>query len=119
MVRKDISNQLSNRVIRKEEESVRYSEYKINPLILNRWSPRAMPCDEELSNEELMPIFEAARWAPSSFNIQPWRFIYAKRNTVRAEDWNRFLNLLAEPNKDLAKNAATLTVVISKKRVRI
>jgi nitroreductase len=115
MVRKDISNQLLNRVIRKEEESVRYSEYKINPLILNRWSPRAMPGDEELSNEESMPIFEAARWAPSSFDIQPWRFIYAKRNTVRAEDWNRFLNLLAEANKDWAKNAAVLTVVISKK----
>ena len=37
-----------------------------------------MPGDEELSNEELMPIFEAARWAPSAFNSQPWRFIYAK-----------------------------------------
>ena len=71
MMRKNISNQLSKRVIKKEEESVRYSEYKINPLILNRWSPRSMPGDEELSNEELMPIFEAARWAPSAFNSQP------------------------------------------------
>jgi nitroreductase len=41
-----------------------------------------------------MPLFEAARWAPSSFNVQPWRFIYVKRNTVRAEDWKRFFNLL-------------------------
>ena len=65
-------------VIKSEEEGVIYSEYKINPLILNRWSPRSMPGDEELSNEELMPIFEAARWAPSAFNSQPGRFIYAK-----------------------------------------
>ena len=62
MMRKNISNQLSKQVIKNEEEGVRYSEYKINPLILNRWSPRSMPGDVELSNEELMPIFEAARW---------------------------------------------------------
>lgn len=108
-------NQLSKQVIKREEESVRYSEYKINPLILNRWSPRSMTGDEELSNEEIMPIFEAARWAPSAFNTQPWRFIYAKRNTVREEVWNRFFNLLVEGNKEWAKNAAVLTVVISKK----
>ena len=76
-----------------------------------------MPGDEELSNEELMPIFEAARWAPSAFNSQPWRFIYAKRNTVREEDWNRLFNLLVDGNKEWAKNAAVLTVVISKKEV--
>jgi nitroreductase len=66
-----------------------------------------------------MPLFEAARWAPSSVNVQPWRFIYAKRNTVRAEDWKRFFNLLADVNKDWAKNAAVLIVVISKKGFRI
>jgi nitroreductase len=110
-----MTNQLSKQVIKKEEESFRYSEYKINPLILNRWSPRSMTGDEELSNEELMPIFEAARWAPSAFNTQPWRFIYANRNTVREEVWNRFFNLLVDGNKEWAKNAAVLTVVISKK----
>ena len=61
---------------------------------------------EELSNEELMSLFEAAKWAPSSANAQPWRFIYAKRNTVGAEDWNRLFNLLADFNKSWAKNAA-------------
>ena len=55
--------------------------------------------------------------APSAFNSQPWRFIYAKRNTVREEDWNRFFNLLVEGNKEWAKNGAALTVVISKKEV--
>lgn len=78
-MRKDISNQLSNIVLEKEEEEgVRRSEYKINSLILNRWSPRAMSEGKELSNEDLMSLFEAARWAPSSSNAQPWRFIYGK-----------------------------------------
>lgn len=52
----------------------RKTEYDINPLILNRWSTRAMT-GEELANKELMSLFEAARWAPSSNNNQPWRFI--------------------------------------------
>lgn len=73
-----------------------------------------MTGNEELSNEELMPIFEAARWASSAFNTQPWRFIYAKRNTVREEVWNKFFYLLVEGNKECAQNAAVLTVVISK-----
>jgi hypothetical protein len=50
----------------------------INSLILNRWSPMAMT-GEELADEELMSLFEAARWAPSGYNSQPWRFVYAKK----------------------------------------
>jgi len=50
--------------------------YNINPLILNRWSPRSMTGEDE---HTIMNLFEAARWAPSSYNNQPWRFIYAKR----------------------------------------
>src|SRR5207244_9556227 len=86
----------------------RQSTYKINPLILSRWSPRSMT-GEELSDEEIMSLFEAARWAPSSSNNQPWRFISAKRNT---EYWNKFFNLLVEGNKIWTKNAAVLVVVI-------
>jgi nitroreductase len=67
---------------------------------------------EALNDDEIMPLFEAARWAPSSYNNQPWRFIYAKRGT---EHWNRFFNLLMEANKVWAKNAAILVVVISRK----
>jgi len=47
---------------------------------------------EEFNDEDLMALFEAARWAPSSYNNQPWRFIYAKRNT---ESWKRFFELMA------------------------
>jgi nitroreductase len=94
-----------------EIEQSRKSTYPINPLILNRWSPRAMT-GEDLDNEEIMSLFEAARWAPSSYNNQPWRFIYAKRNT---EHWERLFNLLADGNKTWAKNSALLVVVISRK----
>ncbi|MBI2775317.1 nitroreductase family protein [Candidatus Dependentiae bacterium] len=89
---------------------VRKSSYAINPIILNRWSPRAMS-GEPLTDKELMQLFEAARWAPSSFNNQPWRFIYAKKNT---DSWEKFFNLLVPANQSWAKNAAALVVIISR-----
>jgi len=95
-----------------ETERSRKSTYPINPLILKRWSPRSMT-GEDLDNEEIMSLFEAARWAPSSYNNQPWRFIYAKRNT---EHWDRLFNLLADGNRIWAKNSALLVVVISRKK---
>lgn len=67
---------------------------------------------ETIQEEELMALFEAARWAPSSYNNQPWRFLYAKRNT---EHWEKFLKLMGEFNQGWAKNAAVLVVIISKK----
>jgi nitroreductase len=85
--------------------------YRINSLILNRWSPRSMT-GETLSDDDIMSLFEAARWAPSSSNNQPWRFIYAKRNT---EHWDKLFNLMVEGNKLWANNAAVLVVVISRK----
>lgn len=94
-----------------EVQQNRKPEYPIDPIFLNRWSPRAMS-GEELSDEELMPLFEAARWAPSSYNAQQRRFLYAKRNTP---DWDLFFNLLLEGNKIWAKNAAVLVVVIARK----
>jgi nitroreductase len=94
-----------------EIQTKRTSEYPISPLILSRWSPRSMT-GEELGDDDIMSLFEAARWAPSSFNNQPWRFIYAKRNT---EHWDRLFNLLVDVNKTWAKNAALLAVVISRK----
>lgn len=67
---------------------------------------------EPLNDEELMPLFEAARWAPSSYNNQHWRFIYAKRD---APAWKTFLGLLVEGNRVWAEKAAVLVVIISKK----
>lgn len=82
----------------------------IHPILSNRWSPRSMS-GEEMKDEELLPLFEAARWAPSSYNNQPWRFIYAKRNTP---EWNHLYKLMVEFNQTWTKNAAVLLCVISK-----
>ena len=94
-----------------EVKEKRKYTYKVTPLIINRWSPRAMS-GEELTDAELMPLFEAARWAPSSYNGQPWRFIYAKKNTAH---WNKMFNLLGDWNKQWCKNAAALVVIIARK----
>jgi nitroreductase len=89
---------------------VRRSDYPIDPLFLDRWSPRAMS-GEEITETELLTLFEAARWAPSSYNGQPWRILYARRDTGH---WTLFFNLLVEFNQTWAKNAAALAVLISK-----
>jgi nitroreductase len=101
--------------IQEIKRRTRQPTFPINPLLLNRWSPRSMT-GEEMDDETIMALFEAARWAPSSYNNQPWRFIYAKRDTSH---WNRLFGLVAEPNKVWAKNAALLVVVASNKQFDI
>ncbi|NOJ28063.1 MAG: nitroreductase, partial [Nitrososphaera sp.] len=85
--------------------------FPINSIILSRWSPRSMT-GEEIADDQLMSLFEAARWAPSSFNNQPWRFIYAKKNS---EYWDRLFGLLVDSNKVWAKDASALVVIVSAK----
>ena len=92
------------------ENGERVREHGVDPLFLSRWSPRAFT-GEPIPHETLMTMFEAARWAPSCFNMQPWRFLYATRD---GEHWVRFLNLLIPYNQDWAKNASVLGVVVSK-----
>ncbi len=89
----------------------RKPDHEISPIFINRWSPRAMS-GEELGKEELIQLFEAARWAPSSMNNQPWRFLYALKNTAH---WETFFGLLTPNNQTWCKKAAALIVVISKK----
>jgi len=87
----------------------RTSDHPIDPIFLERWSPRAF-ADETISQEELLTMLEAGRWAPSSYNSQPWRFVYARRGTPQ---WEPMLSLLIEFNQSWAKNAAALVVVAS------
>lgn len=89
---------------------VRKADHPIEELFLDRWSPRAMS-GGSVSAEELMALFEAARWAPSSYNNQPWRILYARRDT---EHWPVFLGLLVEGNRTWAKDAAALLLFVSK-----
>lgn len=85
-------------------------ENNVHEIFISRWSPRAMS-GEEIDEAALKTLFEAARWAPSSNNNQPWRFIYARRNTPY---WDTLFGLMNEGNQVWAKNAAVLMVVISK-----
>ncbi len=90
---------------------VRKADHPIDTLFLDRWSPRAMS-GEAVSEAELMTLFEAARWAPSSYNNQPWRFLYARRDTG---NWELFFDLLVEFNQGWASSAAALIVFVSRK----
>lgn len=89
---------------------VRRADHPIDTLFLDRWSPRAMT-GEPIDEAELLTLFEAARWAPSSGNSQPWRFLYARRDT---EHWPVFFDLLAEGNRTWCHRAAALIVFISR-----
>jgi nitroreductase len=88
----------------------RRPEHDIEGFFPDRWSPRAMT-GEEIGREELMRMFEAARWAMSSMNNQPWRFLYALRNTPA---WDVFFGFLTANNQSWCRNAAALIVVVSK-----
>ena len=91
--------------------SIRKPDYPIETLFLRRWSPRAMS-GEPLTDREFMTLFEAARWAPSTYNEQEWRFLYARRDTPQ---WPLFFDLLMEANQAWCKNAAVLAVVLARK----
>ena len=86
------------------------AQHPVDELFLDRWSPRAMS-GESVTDEELMTLFEAARWAPSSYNNQPWRILYARRGT---EHWQTFFDLLVEGNRAWAQHAAALILFASK-----
>jgi nitroreductase len=89
----------------------RDAEHPIEAIFLKRWSPRAMS-GGSLSDREILQLFEAARWAPSTYNEQEWRFLYARRDTPH---WPTFFDLLVEANQVWCQNAALLVVVLSHK----
>jgi nitroreductase len=96
--------------VKMNASEVRKSEHAVDKIFLDRWSPRALS-GEPITDTELLSLFEAAKWAPSGSNGQPWRFLYARRDT---ENWPLFFNLLAEANQSWTKNAAVLMVIISR-----
>ncbi|MBW3542980.1 MAG: nitroreductase family protein [Planctomycetes bacterium] len=89
----------------------RAADHQIELLFLRRWSPRAMS-GEPLTDEELRRLFEAARWAPSTYNEQEWRFLYGRNGS---EHWQTFYELLVEGNRAWCGRAAVLVVVLSHK----
>ena len=89
--------------------TVRKADHAIEPLLLKRWSPRAMT-GEDVGRDELMRLFEAARWAPSTRNEQEWRFLFARNGS---EHWPTFFGLLADGNKPWCEKAAVLVVIVA------
>lgn len=87
----------------------REAEYDIDEIYLQRWSPRAF-LEKEVPEDDLMSLFEAAKWAPSAANMQPWRFIIARTE----EDRRRFLSFINEGNVIWCQKAPVLVAVVSK-----
>ena len=90
-------------------ESFRQSEYPIDPQFLKRWSPRAMN-GAKIDLPVLMSLFEAARWAPSSSNLQPWNFIYGIRDTPA---FDGLFQTLGKGNQAWCVNAGALVLAVS------
>jgi nitroreductase len=88
----------------------RPTEHPIDPLFTRRWSPRAFN-GESIPEATLFSFFEAARWAPSSYNSQPWRFIYGRAGTP---SWQPIFDSLGEFNRAWAHRASALVLVLSK-----
>ncbi len=84
------------------------TDHPIVDLLANRWSPRSFS-EEDITDEELNQLFEAARWAPSSMNEQPWRFIYARKGE---EAHDKMVKSLMEGNQGWAREAPVLLLTI-------
>ncbi|MBL4743744.1 MAG: nitroreductase family protein, partial [Cycloclasticus sp.] len=82
----------------------------VNEQFLQRWSPRAFK-KTTLPEDTIKSIFEAARWAPSCFNEQPWLFV----TSTGDNDFDTFLGLLNESNQLWAKNAGLIGFIFAKK----
>jgi nitroreductase len=81
------------------------------PEIASRFSPRNFR-NQSVSDEDLHTIFDAAKQAPSSFNEQPWRFLYAKKTNEKLYD--QFLSCLTNSNQKWAKSAPVLVMISAK-----
>lgn len=93
----------------------RAAEYPIDPIFLERWSPRAFD-GSKINDKDLFTIFEAARWAPSSFNHQPWRFVYAHRDSAQ---WDDLVGLLMPFNAMWARHASVLIFILSDTMIQL
>jgi nitroreductase len=90
--------------------SDRKTDFPIDSQFVDRWSPRSFT-GEPISREALLSMLEAARWAPSGFNSQPWRFVYALAGTPA---WEPLFSTLAPRNQAWASRASALVLVVSK-----
>lgn len=89
----------------------RIAENSVSPEFLERVSTRAFDPNKDIHDDSLLSCFEAARWAPSSYNNQPWRYVYSKRGS---STFTKMLECLVDFNKQWCKNASVLVIICSK-----
>lgn len=89
----------------------RQSEHSIDPIFTERWSPRSF-VPKDMPEADLFKMLEAARFAPSASNLQPWRFIFARRDTPA---FDKALSVLTDFNSVWARNASALLLIFSQK----
>lgn len=104
------NTQTLNGTINDDVKPFRQADHAIDATFINRWSPRAYS-SQPVEDEKLMQILEAARWAASSYNEQPWRFLLART----PDDVAKFLDLLVPANQAWAKDAPVLLFIAAKK----
>jgi nitroreductase len=90
-----------------------FADHPVHALITKRWSPYSFD-SRPVPDEDLRSLFEAARWAPSSYNEQPWNYIVAKKENP--EEFQRLLSCLVDGNQVWAKAASVLALGITKLR---
>ncbi len=88
------------------------ASHHISEIIAKRWSPRAF-LSKPIEQDKIMSLFEAARWAPSAYNEQPWRFITATSDD--SYQYTKMLSCLVDANQAWAKNAPLLIILVVKK----
>jgi nitroreductase len=89
--------------------TARTPDHPVEDIFVSRWSPRAFD-RSEMPEADLKTILEAARWAPSAFNVQPWRFVYVRRGEA---GWDDLVALLNPFNRDWAQHASALVYLFS------
>ncbi|MFT7773773.1 nitroreductase family protein [Roseateles sp.] len=90
--------------------SARQPTHAIDPQFTQRWSPRAFT-GEAIDEPKLLSFLEAARWAPSGFNAQPWRFLYGRAGTPA---WAPLFDTLSAYNQGWAQRASALVLIVSR-----
>lgn len=93
-------------------EKLATTRVEINELLARRWSRRSYDPDKEVTEEQIISLCEAARWAPSCFGDQPWKFIIWNKYKDE-KNWSRAFNCLGEWNQNWVKNAPVLIAAIA------
>ena len=93
------------------------TQVPINDLIASRWSGRAYDPSRDIDDEDIISLLEAARWAPSCYGDQPWRYIICNK-AINASAWNSALDCLSEGNRNWASNAPVLILAVADTKLR-